>query len=430
MKKILFIAVILIFYYAHSQELDTINLELCREQAVKNNPVVKQIVLLDAILALKQKNLNASYYPHLNLNGQASYQSEVTTIEMNIPTNPYFSSNDMAIDPISKDMYKLTLDISQVIYDWGTKSKQYDVEIMNYNVDKQGVEVELYTLKNRIDDLYFSVLVLQENSKIIQVMKDDINSKLQRVESAVRNGVMQASEADILKAEIIKIDQQMIDILADIQSGIGMLRDLTDLEIKNDAFLVLSDVSADPNEYEISRPEYSLLNLQQDRLKAMDGVISNKIRPRFSGFGQAGIGRPGLNMLSNTFDPFYTFGIRLSWNMWDWNQNRNERQILGIQQDIISTQKETFEKNLNVTLERHRSNILKYEELIKQDDEIIRLRSQICQAGSSQLDNGVITASDYLTYLTAESQARLNKEVHKIFLIKSRINYLSSQGKF
>jgi outer membrane protein TolC len=430
MKKVLFIAVVLIFYHVQGQELDTITLKLCREQAVKNNPVVKQMDLLDAIFALKQKNLNASYYPHLNLNGQASYQSEVTTIEMNIPNNPYFSSEDFAFNPMSKDMYKLTLDISQVIYDWGTKSKQEGVETMNYNVDKQGVEVELYNLKNRIDDIYFSVLVLQENSKIFQVMKDDINSKLQRVKSAVRNGMMQASEADILKVEIIKIDQQMIDILTDIQSGIGMLRDLTGLEIKNDAILVLSDISADPNEYEISRPEYSLLNLQQDRLKAMESVVLTKTRPRFSGFGQAGFGRPGLNMLSNTFDPFYMFGVRLSWNVWDWHQTRNDRHILGIQQDIINTQKEIFEKNLSVTLERSRGNILKYEELIEQDDAIIELRSNISQTGSSQLDNGVIMAADYLTYLNAESQARLNKEVHKILLIKAKINYLSSQGKF
>ncbi|MCX6234732.1 MAG: TolC family protein [Bacteroidetes bacterium] len=430
MKKVLFIAVILIFYHAHSQELDTITLKLCREQAEKNYPVVKQNDLMDDALAYKQKNLAATYYPHLNINGQISYQSEVTMVEMNIPPNPFFSSADIAPAPVSKDWYKLTLDISQVIYDGGTTSRQKDVEITNHNMDKQGIAVELYNLRERVDDIYFGILVLQENYKIIQVIKKDINSKLERVESGVRNGMLLSSEADILKAEIIKIDQQIIEIKADIQSSIKMLRDLTGLEIQDDAFLVLSDISIDPYEYEISRPEYSLLSLQQDRLKAMEGVISTKDRPRFLGFGQAGIGRPGLNMLSNTFDPFYIFGVRLSWNVWDWNQTRNERQILGIQHDIIDTQKETFEKNLSVALERCRGNILKYEELIKQDDTIIKLRSNISQAGSSQLDNGVITAADYLTYLNAESQARLNKEVHKIFLIKARINYLSSQGKF
>jgi outer membrane protein TolC len=430
MKRILFIAVYLIFHQALGQELDTISLGLCQEQALKNYPLIRQREMMDASLVLKQKNLKASYYPQLNVNGQASYQSEVTKVIMNIPLNPFFNAEDIAPTPISKDWYKLSLDVSQIIWDGGTTSRQEELEQLNSNLDKQGIEIDLYQLKVRINAIYFNIILLQENGEIVRLAKEDLESKLKQVESAVKNGVLLETEADNLRAEVIKTDQQLVEIRAGIQSGLAMMRDLTGFDLSNHTLLLLPEPSVDPSVYGIFRPEYTLLSMQQERLTAMEEVVSTKIRPRVFGFGQAGIGRPGLNMLSNSFDPFYIIGAKLSWNVWDWSQTRHEKQLLGIQHDIIGTQKETFEMNLNVTLETYRGDIRKYEELLKQDDAIINLRANITKKASSQLNNGVITSADFLTYFNGELQAKLNKEIHKVNLIKARIDYLSAQGMF
>jgi len=133
--------------------------------------------------------------------------------------------------------------------------------------------------------------------------------------------------------------------------------------------------------------------------------------------------------LSNTFDPFYIVGAKLTWNFWDWKQQNREKQILGLQRQMIENQKQTIDKNLRVAIEQDKAGILKYEQLVEQDDEIISLRTRIVESAESQLFNGVITSTDYLTELNAEKQALLNREVHKIQLIKSKIDYLTQLGK-
>jgi outer membrane protein TolC len=135
-------------------------------------------------------------------------------------------------------------------------------------------------------------------------------------------------------------------------------------------------------------------------------------------------------MLSNTFDPFYIIGARLSWNIWDWNQTKNSKQILGLQNDILNTQREAFEQNLSIQLETYRSDIRKYDQMLKQDNDIIILRLNITKSAESQLDNGVITTSDYLGYVNDETRSKINKELHMIALIKAKIGYLTAQGKF
>ncbi len=430
MIRLLTIAGLLLCFQAWCQHADTLTLDSCRSSAAEHYPLTKQRGLIDASLDLRQKNLNATYYPQLILNGQATYQSAVTTVEINIPDNPYFSGENIAPKPISKDQYKLTLDINQVIYDGGNIPRQKDLERMNHDVDRQNVEVDIYKLKQRVDDIFFNIVFLQENRKIVLSSREELEAKLGQVESAVRNGVMLSSEADVLHAEMIRLDQQLIDIGSNIEVGLNILSQLTGLPVTGATGLILPEVSLDPAVYVDERPEYILLGLQQERVEATRNLLPVKIRPRLNGFGQAGYGRPGLNMLSNKFDPFYIVGARLSWNIWDWNQTSNSKQLLGIQHDIINTQKEAFEQNLSVQLEAYRSDIMKYEQMIKQDNDIIQLRGKIMKSAGSQLDNGVITAADYIGYLHDETRSRIDRELHRISLVKAKVNYLTAQGKF
>jgi outer membrane protein TolC len=142
-----------------------------------------------------------------------------------------------------------------------------------------------------------------------------------------------------------------------------------------------------------------------------------------------GYGRPGLNMLSNDFTPWYIIGAKFTWNFWNWNANKNEKKILGIQANIIKTQQETFDRNLKIQSEKDIADITKAEEVLKTDEQIIILRERVTRAASSQLDNGVITSSDYVSRMKEETQAKVNYEMHKIQLVKARLAYLFNQGK-
>ena len=316
-----------------------------------------------------------------------------------------------------------------MIYDGGTTAKQKEIEYVNNQIDRQSVEIELYGLRERVNDVFFGIVLLQEKAKLQDLVEKEISSKLQTIESAVRNGTMLESNADILKAELIKLEQQQIEVRIGIESGFNILEELLSYELSGNELLNLPELVIQTESFNYLRPEFDLMTMQQAKLKKLDDVLATGRRPRLMGYGQVGYGRPALDMLNNNFDTYAIVGARLTWNIWDWNVTRNERQILLIQSDIIGAQKETFEKNLKVGAESSRSEITKYEQILARDDEIIVLRKRIKNTASSQLDNGVITSTDFVTELNAEQEALLNKEIHRIQLVKAKVDWLTVLGK-
>ena len=421
MKRIIFTGLLIFGFTTIFIGQDTITLSLCYEKAVENYPLAQQDSLLSVSNELKIKNLNKNYLPQLMINGQMHYQSDVTK-------TPFQDIPGISIPTVEKDWYKITLDANQVIYDGGTTAKQKDLENSKIAIDRQNVELELYRLKERINTIYFSILLFQENNKTLVLLKNNLKAKLSDVNSGVKNGLLLSSNADILQAEIIKLEQSIIEIEIGLRTSKSILNEYTALDFNETTQLSVPEIKINTSVFENNRPEYELMTLQQNQLSAMKSVTGRKIMPRLYAFGQLGYGRPGYDMLKNEFDDFYMVGARLNWNIWDWNQNRLEREVLDIQSQIINTQKETFDKNLKIDLQNKLADIRKFEEIIKRDEEIITLRERISKASSSQLDNGVITSTEYLTEINAEASAKLNLTTHKIQLEKAKIDYSASLG--
>jgi len=411
-----------------AQSYDTITLLDCYREAENNFPLMKQLDLYARASDLRMKNLKTNYMPTLNINGQLSYQSDVTTVEMNIPPNPYFSSDDISPTPISKDWYKLTFDINQTIYDGGVTSSKNDLETINLHLSQQQVGIEFYKLKEKINNIYFRILFLQKSRHFLELVGEEISVKLDRVRSAVKNGILLESDAEILMVEIIHIEQQLVEVNAGITSGIKILEELTMMFIEDETVMIIPELEVSAGPSDNQRPEYKMMTLQQQQIDKLGQLTSTSRMPKLMGFGQLGYGRPGLNMLSNDIEGFYIFGAALSWNVWDWSKNKNEREVLAIQYEVINTNKETFDKNLKTTLIACSEEIQKFKKLIEKDNIIIGLRKNITNRYSSQLDNGVITSTDYLVHVNAEKQARLDREQHIIQLSQAKVNYLTAQG--
>jgi outer membrane protein TolC len=151
--------------------------------------------------------------------------------------------------------------------------------------------------------------------------------------------------------------------------------------------------------------------------------------PRVFAYGSAGYGKPGYNMLLNEFDDFYIIGAKLNWNIWNWNRTKNEKTILDLHKEIISSNRASFDQNLASDLERRISEITKYESLLPKDQQIVDIRAGIVQTYASQLSNGVITATEYITELHSETEARLNLRIHEVQLVRAKYDYLATAGK-
>jgi outer membrane protein TolC len=425
MKRLTFLSVLLVVQFIVYGQSDTVTLFDCYKQAEKTYPLSRQSGMLEKSNELKIKNLNKNYLPQMNLNGSASLQSDVTELKLNLPAQFSF----IKFPVISKDMYKLTVDVNQSIYDGNITGYQKKLEAFNLQSDEKSLQVELYQLKERINQAYFSIFMLQENEAILISNKNEIESKLKEVLSAIANGAMLASSADILQAEILNIDQELIELRNDRVTDFHVLSELTSSTIPENSKLVLPSIQISSLNFEDNRPELQLYNIQQLKTDVMKNMVNTRWNPKFYAFGQAGYGRPGLNMLSNDFTPWWLFGAKMTWNIWNWNQSRNEKKIYNIQNDIIGTQKETFEKNLKIEAASNTAEMEKMEELLQKDQEIIALRIKIAQSASSQLDNGVITSSDYISRLNEETQAKMTLELHRIQLVKAKIAYLFTLGK-
>jgi outer membrane protein TolC len=419
------IIALLLSFPALSQSHDSITLELCYQQLQKTYPLARQAGLMDQSSALRTKNLNKNYLPQFNVNGSASWQNEVTEVVIPLPANmPPLSG-----PAIPKDQYKLTLDVTESIYNGNITNYQKKLEKYNLSVDLKNVDATLYLLKDQVNQFYFSILLSEQNIKLLEETKKQLESKLQEVSSAVRNGSSLQMNADLIMAEIIKLEQNIYELSMDRLAGIRMLSELTGMPLDEKSGFKMPAITVPAMNYENKRIEFELYGIQRERVDLLKNMVTTKWNPKLWAFGQFGVGIPGYNFLSTDVAPMFMVGAKLTWNPWNWNANKNEKKIYGIQGDILKNQQESFDKNLRVTTNKNMTDITKLTGLLTKDAELVALRAGITKTASSQLSNGVITSSDYILRVNDETQARMGMEIHKIQLIKAKISYLYNIGK-
>ena len=404
----------------YSQE--KVSLLQCYKEAMENYPLQKQNPLLKKASALKNENLSIGWMPKIDANAQATYQSDVTAFDISLP----FPGINLP-QKISKDQYKASLDISQALYDGGLISGQKSLETQTLNSDLQEVKVELNKLKTQINQFYFSILLTKESEKILILKFEELNEKIKVIESAVANGAMLESSLDILKSEILKLEQQLFDIKSTRISLLKSLSMLIGRQLDDNAALETPDIKFEGKDV-INREEYLYFDMLKFKLDAASKLAAIQNNPKIFAFGQAGYGRPALNMLLNSFQGYYIVGAKFNWNLWDWNKAFKDEQIIEIQKKIVETTREVFDKNLAIALENELSNIEKFGNAIEKDSQIITLMEKITKSSYSQLINGAITATDYLTEFNNETISKLNYETHKIQLLQSKTNYLTLKG--
>jgi outer membrane protein TolC len=399
----------------------TVTLDSVQDLARKNYPAIRQKDLLKKTASLNVSNLNKNFLPQFSVNGQASYQSDVTSIDVTLPGGLTFESP-------SKDQYKLTADVNQLVYDGGVTKQQKVIAEMNAVVEEQQIEVELYKVREKVNDIFLSILYTDELIKQTELVEKDLQTGLKKVDAQVQNGVAFRSSSNILKADLLKTGQRRIELQASRKALIETLALFTAQKMSEQSVFekpaVTSDLSND-----ISRPEIKLYDNQVTLLAQQNKLIDSRNLPRTSLFFQGGYGKPALNLLKNEFEPFYVTGVKLNWTLNGFYTRKNDRQLVKINQDIVDAKRETFLLNTNAALATQRNEIDKLIKLIESDNEIIQLRKSVTDAAKAQLENGVMTANDYLVEVNAEDQSRQVLIGHELQLLQAQIVYNTIKGK-
>ena len=403
---------IFLFFIGLINAQETITLEQCYQWSRKNYPLIKKQELIKKAEQYTTENALKGWLPQVNITAQATYQNDVTQFPVKLP--------NVNVEPLSKDQYKVFADVSQTIYDGGNIRNQKNLAKIQSEVQTIQTEVELDKLKERINQLYFGILQTNKQWTQLQFTKLDIKEGIKKAEAQLKNGVIFRSNLDVLKAELVKIEQKEIELQAIKQNFVQMLSyfikknidENTQLETPEKILLTKNN----------NRSELKLLDAQKQLLETQRKIINTKNTPKLGAFFQGGYGKPGFNMLKNEFDIFYIGGIRLNIPISGFYTQKNDLALLENQSQDIEIQRENFLFNQNFIEIQQRNDLEKIQNLIDKDNELIELRKNIKTASLAQLENGVINTNDYLREVTAEEQAILTKITHEIQYLLTQYN--------
>jgi outer membrane protein TolC len=387
-----------------------LTVEVCQEKAKANYPLVKQYGLIEQTAQYNISNANKGYLPQLTLSAKGTYQSQVTKLPITIP--------NVTIPGLSKDQYQAVVEANQVIWDGGAISAQKKITNANTEVEKQKLEVDLYTLNERVNQLYFGILLINEQLRQNDILQNELQTNYNRIASYKQNGVANQSDLDALKVEQINTQQRETELKSTQKSYFIMLSALTGLTIDPKTELIKPEINlAILNATTNHRPEIKLFDAQNKLLESQKELLNAGNRPKIGAFVQGGYGKPGLNMLTNAFSDFYIGGIRLSWNLSGFYTQKNNLNKIEISKKAMDVQKETFLFNSDLKTRQQQTEIEKLQSTLSNDDEIIRLRGNIKKSATAKVDNGTLSITDLIREINAEDQAKQLKSLHEIQLI-------------
>lgn len=414
-SKIILIALFL--FSLNSKAQQTLTLGECYNLVEKNYPLAKQVGLLQQKSTIEIEGINKGKLPKVDLNAQATYQSEVIGLPMALP----------GIEPANKDQYRATLDVNQLIYNGGIIEANAKLKQAQTKTQQQQVALNLYGLKNRINQYFFSILLLQQKKNLLLSKDELLSSKLKEVQVGVKYGAILPTSELVLEAERYKIQQQLTEIKFENNKMLENLAQLT-FSVIDEKTILLPPPFLLKKENGL-RPELAFYDLQSQQIESSKNILVKSNLPKVFAFGQAGYGNPGLNMLDNSFQPFYIVGLKTSWNVFDWGKMKKDKQTLEIAQEIVQTEKETFELNNKMELQQFDKEIKKMQQLLESDLEIIQIHEKIVKSSDAQMKNGVITTSEYLTDVIRLFEAKNSLAQHQVALSFAQSNYQVSSGK-
>lgn len=406
MKRILFF--IMFFTVAISTRAQ-VTLDECRHAAQENYPLVRQYNLIQLAEQYNLSNASKGNLPQINISGKASYQSDATTFPIDIP--------GIGIKGLPKDQYQALIEVQQNIWDGGQIHHQKKEIKAVSQENKYQLDVSMYALNEQVNQVFFGILLLNEQLHQNALLHDNLQRNLKNIEAYRNNGIANDADVDAVKVEILNTKQQRIQLSENRKAYLRMLSLLTGKQIDEQIQLVVPDMEDEISCDIINRPELWLYESQKQTVDIRRHALRAGYMPKFRLFAQGGYGNPGLDMLKDKFTAYYIIGARLTWNFGSLYTLKNDKQKLDTQRQQIENNRNLFLFNTHLKLAEQDGKINTLQQQMKEDDEIIRLRTNIRQAAEAKVANGTLTVTEMLREVTAESLARQTQALHKIELL-------------
>lgn len=396
-----------------------VTLEECIALAEENYPIISKYDLLEQTKEVNLSNINKGWLPQINVYGQGTVQNDTPSLPESLIN--IINQTGTNIAGLNEWQYRIGADISQNIWDGGTSKVHRKIERAEDAERQAAIDVQLYAVRERVEDLYFGILLMDAQIEQVKNMQLLLQSNLDKLRIMQSNGTAMQSDVDMVEAEYLGTVQQLTQAESASQSyrnvlGLFMGKSIAGQKlVKPEAFI--------PQDLMPSRPELKYFEKQLQTNEARNASITANMMPKIGLFAQLYYGYTGFDYFENMMNRNPSFnilaGVKLSWNIGALYNKKNDRMKLKLSSDNINVERDIFLFNINLQSRSQLDHIDELKAVIKNNDRIVELRTNVRKAAESQLDNGVIDATALLTKLTDEKQARLTAAYHEIQLLQS-----------
>ncbi|MBE6257131.1 MAG: TolC family protein [Prevotella sp.] len=396
-------------------------LEECQQAAERNYPLIRQYGLIEKTTELTVANIQKGWLPQVSASAQATYQSDVVAFPEQMQA--LYQQLGLNMKGLTKDQYRVGIDVSQTIYDGGAISSQKAVAREQGKVQAAQNEVNIYNVRKRVNEMYFSLLMLDEQILLNHDLQELFRGNEQKLASMVRRGTAAESDLQNVKAERLNVVQQATSLESQKRMLQRMLSTFCGIEVKEVAKPALqASTLTSPQQEAAARPEMRLFDAQLNLANAQEKALNSAMMPKLGLFAQGFYGYPGLNMFEDMMWRDWSLngiiGARLTWNIGALYTRKNDKAKLQLQRDMTESNREVFLFNNNLEQIQQNEDIARFQKLMADDEEIITLRSAVRKAAESKLSHGIIDVNDLVREINAENAARVQQSMHEIEMLK------------
>lgn len=399
--------------------LNAQSLDECQRLAREHYPVVRQYDLIARTEQYDLSNAARAWIPQIALSAQATWQTDVAKYPDALSS--MLAQQGVTISGMRKDQYKVAVDISQNIWDGGQSKASRAIAEAEATERRNRTDVDLYDLQARVENIYFSILLLDERVAQTKALISLLESNLSRMQVYNKNGIATQADVDAVEAELLTARQTLGQVTSSRSSYRRMLELFIGCPLSSDT--LERPTTPELPSHTSARPELALLNAQGNKIDAQRKAIRSSLMPRLSAFAQGYYGYPGLDMFKSMVSADWKLnaivGVRMSWNVGAFYTMRNNLEKLNVAQRQINVQRDIFLFNTQMQTTQDNGEIIRLQNAVTDDNRIVKLRQSVRMAAESRLENGVIDATDLLRKITDETSAALNRSTHEIELLQA-----------
>ena len=415
MKKLLFLLMLPLTMQAQT-------LQECQEAAEHNYPLIRQYDLIGKTTQLTVENIGKGWLPQVSASAQATLQSDVASWPEQMQS--VYQQMGLNMKGLKKDQYRIGIDVNQTVYDGGFIRSQKEIAQRQGAIEEAQTEVTMYQVRSRVNEMYFALLLLDEQITLNADLQELLSSSEKKLESMFKHGTAAESDYLSVKAERLNVVQQATNLQAQRRTLAMMLSTFCGIEVQQVQKPV--QYSAMSSKQSMQRPELKVIEAQLRLADAQEKSLDAALMPKVGVFAQGFYGYPGYNMFEDMMHHRWSLngmvGARLSWNIGALYTRKNDKAKIQLQREMAATSRDVFLFNNNLEQMQQNENMERYRRLMADDDEIIALRSSVRKAAESKLAHGIIDVNDLLKEINAENSAQVQKSIHEIEMLKEMYN--------